>query len=268
MTVAVPDVGMRSVVSTLMVVVLPAPFGPRIPKSSPSPTSNYRPSRATISFVCRRSVPVVVRKRRRTSRSSIAPTESRSISFGARGFGRLGLAHRLEERSHVAVEDVLLDQRLFGQGRDALTDGVLICRKLDLVVDADRDRVGLVAPRDGRRLLRDDLLRVGRVLHLSVVALVLELVETRALLGKIRALVPLLRVEVVVRGARLQHVDERRALVLDRLHDDRREVLGLERVAARDERVARGDRHGDGVNAVLDRLLGHGLRLLALREGG
>src|SRR2546430_2850948 len=178
MTVAVPDVGIRSVVSTLMVVVLPAPFGPRIPKSSPSPTSNDRPSRATISFVCRRSVPVVVRKRRRTSRSSIAPTESGSIPSGARGSGRLGLAHRLEERRYVAVEDVLLDQRLLGQRRDALSDGVFVCRQLHLVVDADRNRVRLVAACDGRRLLGDDLLRVGRVLHLAVVALVLELVQT------------------------------------------------------------------------------------------
>src|SRR5438874_2340227 len=229
---------MRRVVSTLIVVVLPAPFGPRIPKSSPSPTSNDRPSRATISLVCRRSVPVVARKRRLTSRSSIAPTEPRSISFGARASSRLGLAHRLEERRHVAVEDVLLDQRLLSQRRDALSDGVLVCRQLHLVVDADRDGVRLVAARDGRRLLGDDLLRIGRVLHLPVVALVLELVQTRALLGKIRALVPLLRVEVVVRRARLQNVDERRSLVLDRLHDDRCEVLRLERVAAGDERVA------------------------------
>jgi len=32
---AVPDVGCRSPVSILIVVVLPAPFGPRNPKSSP-----------------------------------------------------------------------------------------------------------------------------------------------------------------------------------------------------------------------------------------
>src|SRR6266571_7971059 len=139
---------MRRVVSTLIVVVLPAPFGPRIPKSSPSPTSNDRPSKATISLVCRRSVPVVARKRRLTSRSSIAPTESRSISLGALGSGGGSeLSHSLEERRHVAVEDVLLDERLLGQGGDALTDGVFICRELDLVVDADRDGVRLVASR-------------------------------------------------------------------------------------------------------------------------
>src|SRR5207244_10849758 len=66
---------------------------------------------------------------------------------------------------YIAVEDVLVDQRLLGQGRDALTDGVLIGGELDLVVDADRDRVRLVASRDGRGFLRDDLLRVGRVLQ-------------------------------------------------------------------------------------------------------
>jgi len=95
------------------------------------------------------------------------------------------LAHRLEERIHVAVEDVLLDERLLGQCRDALSDGVLVCWELDLVIDADRDGVRLVASRDGRRLLGDDLLRVGRFVILPVVALVLELLRARALLGKI-----------------------------------------------------------------------------------
>src|SRR5439155_11767121 len=105
------------------------------------------------------------------------------------------------------------------------------------VVHADRDRLALVAARDGRGLLRDDLLRVARVLHLAVVTLLLELVEARLLLGEIRAFVPLLRVEVVVRGAGLKNVDERGALVLDRARDDLSAVLGVEGVRTRDERV-------------------------------
>src|SRR5439155_20864695 len=87
------------------------------------------------------------------------------------------LAHRLEERRHVAVEDVLVDERLLGERRDPLADGLLVGRELDLVVDADRDGVGLVASRDGRGFLRNHLLRVRWVLHLSVVPLVLELVQ-------------------------------------------------------------------------------------------
>jgi hypothetical protein len=35
-----PDVFLRSVVRTFMVVLFPAPFGPRKPKNSPSLTSN------------------------------------------------------------------------------------------------------------------------------------------------------------------------------------------------------------------------------------
>src|SRR5207249_10079185 len=109
-------------------------------------------------------------------------------------------------------------------------------------------------------------LLIGRILHLAVEALVLELVEARAFLGEVRALVPLLGVEIVVRRARLQYVDERRAAMLDRTGDDARGVLRLERVGAGGERVAGGDRHRDRVDAVPERLLGHGLRLLALRE--
>jgi len=37
-TDALPDVGFRSVVSMRIVVVLPAPFGPSRPKTSPLPT--------------------------------------------------------------------------------------------------------------------------------------------------------------------------------------------------------------------------------------
>jgi len=46
-TNARPDVGKSSVERILMRVVLPAPFGPSRPKSSPSATSRLTPSRAT-----------------------------------------------------------------------------------------------------------------------------------------------------------------------------------------------------------------------------
>ena len=46
-TVAEPDVGAMSVPSVRTVVVLPAPFGPRKPNTSPRPTSNETSSKAT-----------------------------------------------------------------------------------------------------------------------------------------------------------------------------------------------------------------------------
>src|SRR5205807_1403502 len=60
----------------------------------------------------------------------------------------LRLAHRLEERLDVSMEDVLFDERLLAECGDPLHDGVLVGRELGLVVDADRDRVVLVAARD------------------------------------------------------------------------------------------------------------------------
>ncbi len=46
-TVAAPDVGASSVPSVLTVVVLPAPLGPRKPKTSPEPTWKDTSSKAT-----------------------------------------------------------------------------------------------------------------------------------------------------------------------------------------------------------------------------
>ena len=45
-TLTSPEVGLASVVRTLMVVLLPAPFGPRKPKNSPFSTWNEIPSTA------------------------------------------------------------------------------------------------------------------------------------------------------------------------------------------------------------------------------
>ena len=55
-----PAVGMSSVISILIVVVLPAPFGPSSPNSSPLAISKETPRTASISFERRRSVPVCV----------------------------------------------------------------------------------------------------------------------------------------------------------------------------------------------------------------
>ena len=48
-TVAEPEVGAMSVPRVRTVVVFPAPFGPRNPKTSPWPTSNEMSSKATLS---------------------------------------------------------------------------------------------------------------------------------------------------------------------------------------------------------------------------
>jgi hypothetical protein len=49
------------VISILIVVVLPAPFGPGSPKSSPFAISNETPRTASTSTVRRRTIPVLVR---------------------------------------------------------------------------------------------------------------------------------------------------------------------------------------------------------------
>ena len=59
-TRACPDVGISSVISILIVVVLPAPFGPSRPNSSPSSISKLTPRTASTSRERRRNVPVVV----------------------------------------------------------------------------------------------------------------------------------------------------------------------------------------------------------------
>ena len=48
-TRAAPDVGVASVQSTLIVVLLPAPLGPRKPKTSPGGTVNDTPRTASTS---------------------------------------------------------------------------------------------------------------------------------------------------------------------------------------------------------------------------
>ena len=58
---ACPTVGISSVISILIVVVLPAPFGPSRPKSSPSRIAKLTPRTASTSCDRRRIAPVVIR---------------------------------------------------------------------------------------------------------------------------------------------------------------------------------------------------------------
>ena len=60
-TLGLATVGISSVINILIVVVLPAPFGPSRPNSSPGSTAKLIPRTASISFDRRRTVPVCVR---------------------------------------------------------------------------------------------------------------------------------------------------------------------------------------------------------------
>src|SRR5205085_2610443 len=75
---------MSRVMSILIVVVLPAPLGPRRPKSSPSPTSKLTPRTASTSFDRRRIVPVVVRYVRFRLSASITATPRTLVTLTAR----------------------------------------------------------------------------------------------------------------------------------------------------------------------------------------
>src|SRR5919199_4920332 len=75
---------MRSVMSILIVVVLPAPFGPSRPKSSPSPTSKLTPRTASTSFERRRRTPVVVRYVRCRSSAWMTATSETLVALTAR----------------------------------------------------------------------------------------------------------------------------------------------------------------------------------------
>jgi hypothetical protein len=55
-----PEVGISSVISILIVVVFPAPLGPSSPKSSPSPISKLTPRTASTSSERRLKIPVEV----------------------------------------------------------------------------------------------------------------------------------------------------------------------------------------------------------------
>src|SRR3954454_4596212 len=107
-TYAAPEVGRASVQSMLMVVVLPAPLGPRKPKTSPAATSKLTPRTASRSP-----------KALRSSRTSTAFIRS---LYGERGVGGDGVALRVERRelregergepdAHDARDDARDDRR-------------------------------------------------------------------------------------------------------------------------------------------------------------
>ena len=62
-TVAVPELGGRKHVSILIVVVLPAPLGPRKPTISPGSMAKLTPSTARTSLYSRRNSPRIAPSR-------------------------------------------------------------------------------------------------------------------------------------------------------------------------------------------------------------
>ena len=103
-------------------------------------------------------------------------------------------------------------------------------------------------------------------------AFVLELVDARQRSPRrgvfaILAPVPLFRIEIVVRRARLEDVEERVAFVLNPLFDRRYEMFDVVRVAAADPCRAGGEGEPDWVDGLVDVRMGEGLRLDAELEG-
>src|SRR5437870_13736955 len=103
-------------------------------------------------------------------------------------------------------------------------------------------------------------------------AFILELVDARQRSPRrgvfaIVAPVPLFRIEIVVRRARLEDVEERVAFVLNPLFDRGDEMLDIVRVAAADPRRARREGEPDRVDGLVDVRMGEGLRLDAELEG-
>src|SRR5256885_3338545 len=125
---------------------------------------------------------------------------------------------------------------------------------LILVEPADRDAV----PPFERLLegLGRLLLDVGGLVDHRVVAFIFELVDTRHRPARRRVLpvlaaVPLLRVQIVVRGARLQDIEEGVALVLDPRFDRGDEMLDVVRITAADPGRAGGEASQIGFTASL-----------------
>src|SRR3954469_21925282 len=98
-TRACPLVGSSSVISILIVVVLPAPFGPSRPNSSPRSTLNETPRTASTSSGFRRITPVVVRYVLRSSMASITAMLSTLTAAVVVGYSA---EHRPIEVVHVA----------------------------------------------------------------------------------------------------------------------------------------------------------------------
>src|SRR5439155_12504574 len=115
---------------------------------------------------------------------------------------------------------------------------------LVLVEHADRDAV---SPLEGLfQRLRGLLLDFGRLMDHRIEAFILELVDARQRSPRrgvfaILAPVPLFRIEIVVRRARLEDIEERVAVVLNPWFDGRDDMFDFVRVAAADPWRARGE---------------------------
>src|SRR6266545_3481099 len=110
-TLAVPEVGIRSVISILIVVVLPAPFGPSRPKSSLFSISKLTPRTASISLTRRRIVRVSVTRNEEPARW---------------GWRLLGLDVPLEHIVGFPVVEATVDHP--GQGYAAVMGWVQVVR--------------------------------------------------------------------------------------------------------------------------------------------
>src|SRR5438093_1564050 len=208
------------------------------------------------------------RPRRRFSRKTAGRNTSRSLGLEREA---LQEARQVRPRFAVRARDRLEGGRVVHVRGHALRDALLEGRHvLVLVEHADRDPV---SPFEGLlQRLRGLLLDLGRIADHRIIALVLELVDagqrsTAPRILPILAPVPLLRVQVVVRRARLQDIEEGVSFVLDPRLNRRDEMLDIVRVAAADPCRARREGQPDRVDGLVDIRVGERLRLNAELEG-
>src|SRR3989454_7809039 len=202
------------------------------------------------------------------SRKTARRNASRSL-----GLEREALQEPRQVRPRLAVRtrDGLEGGRVVHVRGHALRDALLERRHvLVLVEHPDRDAVSPFERLLQR--LRRLLLDFGRIADHRVVALVLELVDARqrSIARRILAVlaaVPLFRIQVVVRRARLEDVEEGVALVLDPRLDRGDELLDIVRITAADPRRAGGEGEPDRVDRLIDVWMGQGLRLHAELQG-
>src|SRR5262245_57072528 len=110
-----PDVGRTSVAIVLIVVVLPAPFGPRRPNTSPAPTEKDTPSTArtlpgyTLTRFSISSVfsPAAVAAGGAAVVSPAMRGDSTAAGVGGKGSWRASLSHALARAQAVRVRRVL-----------------------------------------------------------------------------------------------------------------------------------------------------------------
>src|SRR5437667_7191937 len=200
-------------------------------------------------------------------RSISSKRTARRSAWPSLGLEHQALHERRQVRPRFAVRacDRLERGRVLHVRRQALRDALLERRHvLVLVEHADRDAV---SPLEGLlQRLRGLLLDFGRLVDHRIEAFVLELVDARQRSPRrgvfaILAPVPLFRIEIVVRRARLEDVEERVAFVLKPLFDRRDEMFDVVRVAAADPCRARGEGEPDRVDGLVDVRMGEGLRL-------